>query len=287
VCVMRGSFGAGVHFGAMRLTPKRRKTATVVGKATDAAGSRGSCAWCGTPLTTVRGRFCSRKCRQNAFRLRRREGAIDLVDQVEKEPMTSRRQPLRFAYLDLVAHGARVPASLGRDLRGFDGWAISASPAALRELLGRFGGRRDGRAVHVCAWCLPTTTAPDDVALRPSWEALIVRSPRKARGVTDSLFAGGRRADEPTDRRPVAFGAWVIAVLGLLPGDQLVADGLVARAWRELGGASVEKESPRRRRRPRPRQLELGGQKHPPAEGSEVPADPPPLPPSPQADETN
>lgn len=273
----------------MRLTAQRRKRASVVAQATDVAGARGSCAWCGKPLTTVRGRFCSRKCRQTAFRLRRREGASDLVDQVEqaKEPMTSRRRPLRFAYLDLVGHGARVPASVSRDLRGFDGWAISAAPAALRELLSRFGGRRDGRAAIVCAWGLPSN-APDDAgALRPSWEALIVRSPRKARGVNDALFAVGRRADEPIDRRPVAFGAWVIAVLGLLPGDQLVADGIVARAWREIGGAAVEKVPPRRRRRPRPRQLELGGQKHPPAEGSEVPADPPPSPPAPEADKTN
>lgn len=165
-----------------------------------------------------------------------------MVDQV-KEPMTSRRRPLRFAYLDLVAHGATVPNTLARDLRGLDGWAISAAPAALYVLLRKFGRAR-GRAAVVCAWSSPIGAPDDTEGLRPSWEALIVQSPRKARNVTDALFATGRRAEDPTDRRPASFGAWVIAVLGLLPGDQLIADGVVARAWREIGGAAVEAPLP-------------------------------------------
>lgn len=284
----------------MRLRPRRQKTKraggepkragrSVAKKATHGAqASRATatepkgprvCAWCRVPLTTVRGRFCSRRCRQVAFRLRHRPNAIEVID-ATAAPGRTRRRPVRLGYLDISSAGAKVPRRLTNDLRGLDGWALSASPLALRELLTRLGAPRRGAggAATVCAWSSPQPADAEPAGLRSSWEAVIVRSPRKPQaGVPDSLF-GGYRGDR--SERQSSFGAWVIGLLGAMPGDQLVdltgPDGVVARAWRELGGAAVEKViAPRRRRRRPP----PGGQIVTPTDPPEPPADPGPPPP--------
>lgn len=239
------------------------------------------CAWCRQPLTTIRGRFCSQRCRQTTFRLRHRPNAIEVIDATAAATPT-RRRPVRLGYVDISSSGANVPRRLARDLRGLDGWALSASPLALRELLTRYGARSGG--VLVCAWSSPQAAAAaaegDTAGLLSSWEAVIVRSPRKPRaGVPDAMFGGFRGTHV---ERQSSFGVWVISLLGALPGDQVVdlvgPDGLVARAWRELGGAAVEKAPPPRRRRRRP---PPSGHNLTPAEGIEVPADPGP-PPAPE-----
>lgn len=237
----------------------------------EAAAEPRMCAWCREPLTTVRGRFCSQRCRQTTFRLRHRPSAIEVIDATAAAAPT-RRRPVRLGYLDITRSGANIPQRLARDLRGLDGWALSASPLALRELLGRYGGRPGG--VLVCAWSSLAPAAPDGdtTGLRSSWEAVIVRSPRKpSAGVPDAMFGGFRGTHV---ERHSSFGVWVISLLGALPGDQLIdlvgPDGLVARAWRELGGAAVEKvPAPRRRRRRAP----LGGQNHAPPVEPEAPAE--------------
>jgi hypothetical protein len=209
-----------------------------------------------------------------AFRLRHRPSAIEVID-ATAAPERTRRRPVRLGYLDIAIAGAKVPRRLTRDLRDLDGWALSASPLALRELLIRFGGPRRGGGALVCAWSSPQRPEAEAAGLRASWEAVIVRSPRKPQaGVPDSLF-GGYRGDR--SERQSSFGAWVIGLLGAMPGDQLVdltgADGVVARAWRELGGAAVEKViAPRRRRRRPP----PGGQILTPTAPPEAPADPGP-----------
>jgi predicted nucleic acid-binding Zn ribbon protein len=201
------------------------------------------CAWCGGPIHGPRQRrFCSRKCRQTAFRLRHREGvAIEVEDH-------SDRRPLRFLYRDVVALGADVPNDLARELARYDGWALSAAPAALPELLAKLRG-----GPVICAWHSPISAAEGE-GLRASWEALIVKTTRAPRPVTDSFFAG-LRADA-SEGRPAAFGAWVVSVLGLLPGDRVAdlgADRIVGRAWRELGGGAAGDMDPLPPPRARPR----------------------------------
>jgi hypothetical protein len=263
------------------LARRKRPHASRAAATLDEAAPPRLCAWCRAPLTTVRGRFCSRRCRQVAFRLRHRPSSIEVIDATKTR---SRRPPVRLGYLDISRAGAKVPLDrLARDLRGLDGWAMSASPLALRTLLVRYGGT-------VCAWSTSETSraakraAAAGPGVRPSWEALIVRSPRKPRaGAPDALFGGFRGGAE----RQAAFGPWVIGLLGALPGDQLVdlvgPDGVVARAWRELGGAAVERARPPRPPRPRRRPAPPSGHNHAPAVPLEAPADggpaegPPPL----------
>jgi hypothetical protein len=245
---------------------KRPRVSRAVATVGDAP-PRGLCAWCREPLTTVRGRFCSRRCRQVAFRLRHRPSSIA----IGATAAPSRRRTLRLGYLDISGAGAKVPrARLARDLRGIDGWAMSASPLALRTLLLRYGGT-------VCAWSTSETSraAKRSKGTGPAWEALIVKSPRKPHaGAPDALFGGFRGGAE----RQAAFGPWVISLLGALPGDQVVdlvgPDGVVARAWRELGGAAIERYRPRPRpARPRRRPAPPSGHNHVPVPPLEVPDD--------------
>ncbi len=213
--------------------------------------------------------------RHTAQRAAIQAGKIEVIDATAPP---SRRRPVGLAYLDVTQSGAKLPANLGRILKGYDGWAISASPLALRELLGRYGKRRGAEAI-VCAWSAQQP-ASDLGGLRSSWEAVIVRSPRKPQaGIPDAMFGGFRGAHL---ERHSTFGVWVINLLGALPGDRLVdlsPDAGVARAWQELGGAAVEKVIPPRRRRRAP---PPGGQNVTPTNGVEVPiesgsAEPPPV----------
>lgn len=120
------------------------------------------CAWCRKLLTTTdpRRRFCSRKCRPAAFRLRRRLTTLERLG-----------RPMRFAYADPpypgrakryygdqpsfageVDHVARI-ASL--EASSYDGWALSTAADALREVLPLCPA-----AARVCAWVKPIGACP-------------------------------------------------------------------------------------------------------------------------------
>lgn len=105
------------------------------------------CGWCRSVLrtTTSRRRFCSRKCRQSAFRLRRRSsrsagpsassGAFHYAD--PPYPGTSskyyRDEPSFAGEVDFPALIASLAAA--HDRGESLGWALSTSARSLRELL--------------------------------------------------------------------------------------------------------------------------------------------------------
>jgi hypothetical protein len=222
---------------------RRRKLGRYRTAPTDATGAR-ICSVCHAKLATVRGRFCSRLCRQAAWRLRTGRGApIKVVRTAEGKPS------LRFALLDVV-RSARLPPTLIDDLKGLHGWAIAAAPGAVPKIFGLFG-RLSVPPPRLFVFSFGTT-----------WQGLIVASPRPPLGGIPDVFRVGSRPGEtpPTlrrgQRRPLAFGAWVVGLLGMQRGDHLVSrhgsDGVIERAWLELGGplAVVERPPPRQRRRP-------------------------------------
>lgn len=200
------------------------------------------CGWCRRSLeATVRcdARFCSRKCRQTAFRLRRRHVVEVLAD-----------RSLRFAYADPpypglarkyyrheASYGGEVDhAALVRSLEySYDGWALSTSSKALRDVLPLCPP-----TARVCAWVKPKGTPSTTYGLHSSWEPVIVKPGRAQRpGVRDWLLAhAARGGGELPGRKPVAFCAWLFMVLGMRPGDELAdlfpGTGIVARAWAEL-----------------------------------------------------
>jgi hypothetical protein len=211
------------------------------------------CAWCGTSLVDQRrGRFCGRRCRQSAWRIRRRRG--DPGDAGPSLPPGA-----TFAYADPpypglahyyrdrpeyageVDHAALV-ASLTTSLATGElaGWALSTSAAALREILPLCPPY-----ARVCAWVKPIGVSSRTYGLHSTWEPLIVVGGRRRRpGLRDWLAAQpARRGGELLGRKPLAFCAWLFNALGMVPGDELrdlyPGTGIVARAWRELSATDL------------------------------------------------
>lgn len=201
------------------------------------------CGWCPSLVDGRRAKYCSRKCRQAAFRLRRRRG----------DPSSGAGAPpgLCFAYADPPYPGLSAKfyrgepsyqgevdhAALIASLRavGYAGWALSTSSKALRDVLPLCPP--DAR---VCSWVKPIGVPRSTYGLHSRWEALIVVGGRKRRpGVRDWLRAQPARGwGTLMGRKPIAFCAWLFDCLGMIPGDELVdlfpGTGAVARAWAEL-----------------------------------------------------
>lgn len=223
------------------------------------------CAWCEGSLPGARGTFCSRRCRQAAWRFRRRLGALDRS--------TTTASPLpagaRFAYADPPYPGlsrryyGREESFAGEvDHRKliasltageYAGWALSTSARALREVLPLCPPD-----VRVCAWVKPGGVPRTTFGLHNRWEVLLVLPGRRLRpGICDWLFAFPARGwGNLVGRKPVAFCAWLFQCLGMVPGDHLEdlfpGTGAVARAWAEVGrwsapASSLEERAGRRR----------------------------------------
>jgi hypothetical protein len=197
--------------------------------------SRRQCGWCRLPLeqTAPPGTiYHSQKCRQAAFRLRRR-----------RQTDERNEHPMRMAYADPPYPGkARrygMPEvdhrKLIDSLLRYDGWALSTSAEALRDVLPMCPPD-----VHVCPWVKPIAVTPATFGLHNRWEALIVRPGRELRpGKRDFLIATPARGGGTlVGRKPIAFCAFLFDALGLLPGDTLddlfPGTGIVSRAWANL-----------------------------------------------------
>lgn len=203
------------------------------------------CSWCRS--APAKRRFCSRKCRQAAFRARQRT----VVEVLNDQPMT-------MAYADPPYPGlaakyyadqpdfagevdhTRLISSLAAG--GYDGWALSTSTKALRDVLPLCPPR-----ARVCAWVKPIGASPRSFGIHNTWEPLIVVPGRSERpGKRDWLSAQpARHGGTLPGRKPVAFAAWLFGLLGMRRGDQLVelfpGTGIITRAWAEAcrgrGGA--------------------------------------------------
>jgi hypothetical protein len=133
-------------------------------------------------------------------------------------------------YVDHPDYGGEVDHRvLIEDLGSFDGWALSTSAAALRDLLPLCPPE-----VRVLAWTKHT--------IGISWEPVIVRSARPVRGVRDWLECEpeahqwrARPAGHVIGAKPEPFCRWIFQWLGAEPEDELVdlfpGSGAVGRAW--------------------------------------------------------
>lgn len=216
-------------------------------------GPRG-CGWCRAELpATLRpdARFCSRRCRQTAFRLRRRRQTAAAGD-----------RPLVFAYADPPYPGRAAkyygdqPTYAGEvdhreliaslEASGYAGWALSTAADALRDVLPLCPP-----GARVCSWVKPIGASPLTFGLHNCWEPLIVVRGRQRRpGVRDWLSAQpARGGGDLPGRKPIAFCAWLFDCLGMQPGDELVdlfpGSGVVGRAWAELSAVGTGDASAR------------------------------------------
>ena len=207
-----------------------------------------SCGWCRASLITRREGtiYCGRKCRQSAFRLRRRYAQVATPAAAPgltfafadpPYPGTARKYYRGQAdYAGEVDHSALI-ASL--TAAGYAGWALSTSAKALRDILPLCPP-----GARVCAWVKPIGVPAATYGAHCTWEPVIVVGGRKRRpGVRDWLLAQpARHEGNLPGRKPIAFCAWLVQLLGMVPGDHLVdlypGTGIVGRAWQELSSRS-------------------------------------------------
>jgi hypothetical protein len=183
--------------------------------------------------------FCKRRCRQAAFRLRRRR-TTEAHD----------AQPLRIAYADPPYPGKAARYYEGREgyagevdhyrlvlslATSFDGWALSTGAYALRELLPFCPPE-----ARIAPWVKPNGVSGASYGPHNAWEPVIYCPARKLRGgVRDWLRAKpARGGGDLPGRKPLAFCGWLFDLLGMVSGDELVdlfpGTGIVSRAWREV-----------------------------------------------------
>lgn len=209
------------------------------------------CGWCGGDIPAgarIDSITCSRKCRQSRFRF--------LARGLSRAPAD---EPARFAYADPPYPGTASkyykdePTFAGEVNHaelverlcsgGYDGWALSTSARALRDVL-----QLCPPGARVCPWVKPIGASPNTYGPHNCWEPLIVVGGRFLRGgVRDWLRAQpARGGGELPGRKPASFCAWLFDLLGMQPGDELddlfPGTGIVLRAWRVASLASRSTE---------------------------------------------
>ncbi len=195
------------------------------------------CLWCGGPLDGRHSMWCSKRCRQTAWRARQLE-----LGEAEG-------QSLRVAYADPPFpgmarryYGAEASyagevdhARLVSLLEPFDGWALSTSEKSLQAVL-----RLCPAGVRVAPWTKPIGVSRRTRGPHNAWEPVVYKPARLVRpGVRDWLNTqparGGGRLK---GRKPLAFCRWLFRLLGMQPRDRFVdlfpGTRIVAHAWAEV-----------------------------------------------------
>ena len=196
------------------------------------------CQWCGKD--GVARRYCSRKCRQTAWRLRKRCQLQRAHDERKRFAYADPPYPgMAYMYKDQPGTVGEVDhaALIERLEEGYDGWALSTSAKALGEVLALCAGIDD---VRVCAWVKPIGVSSKTRGIHNTWEPLIVAPGRRERpGRRDWLRAHpARGGGDLIGRKPIAFAAWLFELLGMRPGDTLddlyPGTGVIGRAWAQM-----------------------------------------------------
>lgn len=202
------------------------------------------CDWCRVKARAPGGRFCSKLCRQTAFRMRQRgeplvgPGARALTFGYADPPyldLSRKYYRHRASYAGEVDHEKLIADMTGmvRE-KVWAGWALSCSSKSLKQLLALCPDATD-----VCPWGKPIGVPPVTYGRHTTHEIVLVFGGRKRRpGVRTFLYAApAKRGGDLPGRKPVAFAAWLFDLLGMQPGDQLVdlfpGSGVISRAWAE------------------------------------------------------
>jgi hypothetical protein len=219
------------------------------------------CAWCGAAPVGAGQRYCSKKCRQTAFRLRKRLATAAPVDASRLEPGTFeiadppypgmawmyKDQPSYAGEVDHAALVARlVEAHRTRALCGF---GLCTSAKTLKRVLRLFPDDYDYPLLHVTGWFKPVNASEKSKGPTSRWEPLIVVGGRKLRPGFPDWFeqpepqairtAPARQGGESLiGRKPLAYAAFAFDCLGMVAGDSLVdtypGTGIFSKAWASL-----------------------------------------------------
>ena len=214
------------------MTCRRELPATV---AASPPGSSDSCNWCGDAPIPRRARWCSKACRQTAWRARRIAVAEDLGDAPKRLAYADPPYPgtARKYYQHEATYGGEVDhAELVSLLQPYDGWALSTSARALREILPLCP-----EGVRVAAWVKPNGASARTRGPHNLWEPVIyqparLRRPGKRDWVSLKPARGGGTLP---GRKPLGFCMWLFELLGASLVDDLddiyPGSGIVGRAW--------------------------------------------------------
>lgn len=199
------------------------------------------CGWCPNLVLATRrdAVFCSQRCRQWAFRARKRQNVTILEGRRLKIAYADPPYPgfAKKLYCDQPSFAGEVDH---KDLvlslsAGYDGWALSTSARALGDILPLCPPQ-----ARVCCWVKPIGASPLSFGIHNTWEPVIVVPGRRQRpGKRDWLAAQpARRGGDLPGRKPIAFCMWIFGLLGMQPGDEFTdlfpGTGIVTRAWREV-----------------------------------------------------
>lgn len=204
-----------------------------------------TCRWCGALLFDPRALACSKRCRQTAWRAKRRGELLATADRPIRVAYADPPYPRRAAryYRHEVTFAGEVDhaALIARLVDEYpDGWALSTAEDALRELLPLCP-----EGTHVCSWTKPHGAAPLTAGLHNCWEPLLVYRGRQIPpGVRDHLSAlPARGGGDLPGRKPLAFCCWMFRCLGLRAGDTLddlfPGTGIVARTWSVVSSGAL------------------------------------------------
>jgi len=201
-----------------------------------------TCDWCGVPISDTRARFCSKRHRQAAFRLRRRIESESTYDEPKRIAYADPPYPGKAAryYSKEDSYAGEVDhVELLERLWTFDGWALSTSAESVLDL-GAIMTTSERAQVHVCPWVKPGGIPRRSRGIHTTWEALLVRPAREqCPGKPGWLSAQPARfGGTLTGRKPLAFIAWMFQILGAAPcdsfEDMFPGTGIVTAAWKEF-----------------------------------------------------
>lgn len=223
------------------------------------------CGWCRVELAVSRSDrvWCSKRCRQSAWRFARYVSRGSVGRGVAGGPATGVGGVMRFAYADPPYPGkafyypekcevdyVSLVATLVREFP--DGWALSLGARDLRDVLPSCPpGARVG------AWVKQPRNCRCSSAVS-SWEPVIFVGGRRRQatvgwGVLDACVARGRFRGFPgamVGMKPPAFSVWVFELLGASRGDVLVdlfpGSGAVGLAWDLFSRGRFGPQGPRR-----------------------------------------
>lgn len=205
------------------------------------------CKWCGMEPVEKHQTYCSKRCRQAAYRFRR-------LSRLE----ATAREPKRLAYADPPYPGLAKKyyqhednyqgevdhERLLQELATYDGWALSTSSKALRDILPLCPPE-----VRVCAWVKPIGASPRTRGLHSTWEPLIVKQARLSFGAVRDWVScqPARFGGELIGRKPIAFCSFLFEALAAAPGDTFddlfPGTGIVSAAWREFSSSPAGDDS--------------------------------------------
>lgn len=199
------------------------------------------CGWCRQRLELTQVLWCGKRCRQAGWRLKRimvTEGADGKSRRLAYADPPYPKLARKYYRNEPSFAGEVDHRRLLESLTTYDGWALSTSEDALRDILPLCP-----KGARVCPWVKPIGAAPATRGMHNTWEPLIVMPARQRRpGKRDWLMAQPARGNGTLPgRKPAAFCAFLFEALGAAANDTLddlfPGTGIVGRSFDLFRGA--------------------------------------------------